>query len=211
MGHLILSETDPHGILDDKPYTVVFLDRDRDQLGSVYKRKSSYKICLWLDLGGLQLANCLSLRTGLPCNIESISYLDQNENENEIGFQSFPSFGIVSATFDKILTKSIKVVISTTISLETSLFENEFGRSYCIQISEVKVRLDSYRNSGYYLSKPLVAKNVKGAKIRVKFDTSDEFVLERYLKVEEKSQNRLSKYRTIPLLENYNIVNTFAL
>lgn len=211
LGQLIISESEPQTLVEGNPYTITFLDRDRDNLGSVYKRRESYKLCLWFELGGLQEVNRLSLKTGLPCRVESISYLDQNENEVNISFQSFPSFGGVAVSFDKLISKAIKVVISTNVSLETSLFENEFGRSYCFHVSEVKVHLDIYRSLGYYLSKPVSAYGVKGSKLRLKYDRNSEFVLEQYLRIEEKSSGGLVRYRTIPLLEDYNVLSTFAL
>lgn len=210
LGQLIISESDPYNLVQDEPYSITFLDRDRDQLGSVYKRRESYKLCLWFELGGLQETNRMSFKTGLPCRVESISYLDQNENEVSIAFQAFPSSGGVAVSYDKLVAKALKVIISTNVSLETSLFENEFGRSYCFHVSEVKINLDVYRSLGYYLSKPLMAHGVKGFKLRVKYQRDTKFVLEQYLSIEKQTDGGV-RYYVVPLLENYNATNTFAL
>lgn len=212
IGHLIVEETNPINLLEGGSYKILFLDRDRDSLGNPYTHKSSYKICLWIELGGLQPINRLDIESSLPLDIQELRYLDHNEDEINLSFQEFPSHGFTSVSFDKVVGKVIKVVFSTKFSTDTTLLQEQFGRIYCLTISNIRVLLDTYNNTGFFLSHPLSINKLNGIKIQSNFASTDNFLLETYLKLEDYNEtSKLVKYINIPLLESYNTANTFAL
>ena len=213
IGHLIIEENNPQNILEGRSYKFIFLDRDRDSLGNVYKRRSNHGVSLWFEFGGIQPVNRLQVSTLASTKISSIVYLDQNENQTSVDYSTTYGNGQLTILLDTIIAKAIKIEFVVPAPSDTTNHNNEQGRVYSILIKDFRAYYDRFETTGYFISQPIKIDNLVGCRIRADKDLiGSDYLLEFYLKIESFGTSRkLLRTDTIPILERYGSSQRFAL
>lgn len=161
--------------------------------------RSIPELSMWFELGGYQEINNISFNTVTPLSIESISYLDHNENEITLDYKSYNYNYIYNIIFNNISTNLIKIKFKLIGNFEQGVYENVYGKMFTFYIRDVLLNKYSFNDIGYATLK--LDSKFKGIKITNDFH-SDSFSLFTYLKIKYQRYGRQLE-ETIPLYENY--------
>lgn len=183
---------------DESVFWMNFFSVYRNSTFNFTRDTVSLTICA--ELGGLQEINNIYFETTSQLEIESIYYLDQNENEVILDYNSYDYNYHYNIIFNNITTNNLKIKFKLISNNEQTLYNDIYGKINSFLIKNLYCNLYKLNDIGYATIK--LDSNINGLKLVNNF-ISDDYQLDVYLKIKYQALGKW-KEATIPLYERYD-------